>query len=243
MSKILAFLILAGLLISGCQPGQLSKQKDDSIKDVKFTTDDGWTIAGTFYKGHKNDTILLLHMLGRDRRDLDRLAKEINLRGYPVLTIDLRGHGESTQFSNTQRKYSAFTQDDFRSMPKDVEAAKSFIQEQNKTMSAIVGASIGANTALNYAATDKSIKTVVLISPGLDYRGLGIMEAAKIYDGSALTIASKEDVYSADSSKKINDALTGKKDLNILTGGAHGTDILSTEINNEVVSWIMDKVK
>jgi len=30
-----------------------------------------------------------------------------------------------------------------------------------------VGASIGANVALNYAASDPSIKAVVLLSPGL----------------------------------------------------------------------------
>ena len=36
----------------------------------------------------------------------------------------------------------------------------------------IIGASIGANIALNYAVSDHSVKSVILLSPGLDYMGV-----------------------------------------------------------------------
>ena len=43
----------------------------------------------------------------------------------------------------------------------------------------IIGASIGANLAIEYLFKKIFIKTAILLSPGLDYRGIKTIEIAK----------------------------------------------------------------
>lgn len=84
----------------------------------------------------------------------------------------MRGHGKSVNQNGT---FQSFTPNDFNKMKLDVKAAKQFLVTQkgiNPKNIAIVGASIGANVALKYAAVDPSIKAVVLLSPGLHYKGV-----------------------------------------------------------------------
>lgn len=128
-------------------------------------------------------------MLGHNRNDWNGFASTLSNKtnDYAVLSIDLRGHGESTtsQNGNTILSFQSFTPDDFNKMIMDVKAAKQFLVTQkniNPNNVAIVGASIGANVALNYAAaSDPSIKVVVLLSPGLDYKGVTTSDAIKQY--------------------------------------------------------------
>ena len=128
-------------------------------------------------------------MLGHNRNDWNGFAPTLSnsSNGYAVLSIDLRGHGESTsQNGNTSISFQSFTPDDFKKMVMDVKAAKHFLVTQkniNPNNVAIIGASIGANVASNYAASYPLVKAVVLLSPGLDYKGVTTPDAIKQYKG------------------------------------------------------------
>src|ERR671922_1155128 len=153
---------------------------------VSFLTDDKVLIVGTYYTPQTSSSsnnsatttstnaIILLHMLGYNRNDWNSFASTLSneSNGYAVLSIDLRGHGDSTTQNGNTISFQSFTASDFNEMVADVKAAKQFLVTQkniNPNNIAIVGASIGANIALNYAASDPSIKAVVLLSPGLNY--------------------------------------------------------------------------
>src|SRR5262249_27345177 len=86
------------LLLLLAQPGSAQ----DAGKPVKITTADHVTLTGTWYASSKKTegvTILMLHAIGKDSREKgwQDLAKELQKKGYAVLTFDFRGHGGSTE--------------------------------------------------------------------------------------------------------------------------------------------------
>ncbi len=71
-------------------------------ENVRFSTVDGVTLAGTWYPGTggiDSACVLLLHEpgRGRSRADWQRLARKLQRKGHAALVFDFRGHGDSTQ--------------------------------------------------------------------------------------------------------------------------------------------------
>jgi pimeloyl-ACP methyl ester carboxylesterase len=60
-------------------------------------------------------TVILLHMLGKDRSTWSNFASTLSQKeGYAVLSIDLRGHGESVKQNNGNAlSFQSFTPDDY----------------------------------------------------------------------------------------------------------------------------------
>jgi pimeloyl-ACP methyl ester carboxylesterase len=85
-------------------PAVAQVKKADISKRVSFQTVDGVELQGTYYPatGEKKDAcVLCLHNFdarkgGNSHQDgWDRLAAELQKNGYPVLTFDFRGFGDS----------------------------------------------------------------------------------------------------------------------------------------------------
>ncbi|MBI2575202.1 alpha/beta fold hydrolase [Candidatus Woesearchaeota archaeon] len=234
-----AFLAVA--LLYGCQEKQQTITEisaDEKVQLASFVTDDGFEIKGNYYRAEGSKSVLLLHMLGKDRYDYNVLAQQLQEAGFNVLAIDFRGHGSSTSKRGAETSYKSFSEEDFGSMAEDAAAAKRFLAGRNKTMDAIVGASIGANVALKYAASDDDVRTIVLLSPGENYRGILMAGYAQAFTKPVFMAASEEDRYSADSARKLNTLLTGKKELRMLVGRGHGTDMLGPDIEAQIAAWI-----
>jgi pimeloyl-ACP methyl ester carboxylesterase len=202
------------------------------------TTFDGQTIAYQIYPGKTGSTpIILLHMLGRTRTDWDGFARWLQKNGYAVVVPDLRGHGQSSG------NWEKFTDEDFNKMTYDVSALKSMLENQGAdvTKLAIIGASIGANTALNYAATDKDVTTVILLSPGLNYRGSSTANTK--FGKPFLIVASNDDKYSAESSQQIADNNAFAK-LVLFEDAGHGTNMfVKPELSSMILQWLKLQIK
>lgn len=210
------------VLLAGCI-------KSES-QSVSFPTSDGVQIKGSYYDGG-DKSIILLHMLGRNRSDWNDFANLLQKEGYSVLSIDLRGHGESAN----GRPYQEFSESDYRAMVLDVEAAANFLSSKGKTLEAIVGASIGANVGLNYASKH-GIAKLVLLSPGLNYRGVETEDPTKSYQGRTLFVVGTGDTYSTDSSKELL-SLAMAGELKEYQTSAHGTQLLPVA-TNELIKWL-----
>jgi len=205
---------------------------------VTITAADGAQLAATFYpssagEGQRAPAILLLHMVGRNKEswgDFARFVQECS--AYALLALDLRGHGASGGSQEWDK------------MPQDVAAAwAALIQrpEIDPERTAIVGASIGANLALVQAASEPRIRGVVLLSPGLEYRGIKTADPMQAYgQRPVLIVAAEGDSYAADSSRKLNDLAQGAHHLEMFTGNAHGTDLLSAqpELRWLILDWL-----
>jgi dienelactone hydrolase len=192
---------------------------------VSFRTEDGITIAATWYEPafRPAPAVILVHMLGRSRRDWDSFASRLADSGIGALAIDLRGHGDSVYFAGGEGG-------DYSSMVNDVTAARRYLGSRPDVRPAhigIAGASIGANLAVLAAAADTAIASVALLSPSLDYRGLRIEAAARKYGSRPmLLVASDEDPYARRSAVEIQKGGSARE-LLLLTGAGHGTHMLS----------------
>jgi len=209
---------------------------------VRLTTTDDVGIIGTYYPSTRDNApaVLLLHGLNRDRSDWNEFALLLQKNGIAALAIDFRGHGESTRKLTTagpvELKLQDFTQHDLQKMLLDVEAAVDWLQEQSeidKKRIAIIGASLGANIAVRYAALNPDVAAVALLSPGLNYRGIRADDAiGQIPKMPVAIFVSHEDAYAFESSKRLTEirresgVTNTNKELMVCTGSLHGAALL-----------------
>lgn len=230
MKRLLLLLIL---LLVACTVPQ------SPWETMQLKTSDNIRIAADFYKADSDKGVILLHMLNRAKSDWREFAIELQGAGYNVIAIDFRGHGDS------EASVSQFTESNFNSMVEDVAAAKAYLESVGISKIGIVGASIGANTALNYAADDPEIKTIVLLSPGLDYRGIKTEGSILKYDRSIFMIASRDDETSLQSSDFLYKKASGKKQMQIYDDAGHGTRMLAAEpdLRSLIRIWLDEQLK
>lgn len=218
MRRLTCLLALAALITTAAAEGQGRPQR------VTFRTDDGVTIAATWYEPafRPAPAVVLVHMLQRSKRDWDAMAARLAAAGIGALAIDLRGHGESSYGGSGESS-------GYADMVQDVRAARRFLASRPDVIPGrigIAGASIGANLAA-LAAADGGFASVVLLSPSLDYRGLRIEAAVRKYgDRPLLLVASDDDPYAGRSSLELQKTGTSRELLS-LVGAGHGTNMLS----------------
>ncbi len=244
MKKLLLIILL---LITSCYVNQELKIKDDVFNknnllapvDGILTTNDNKQIAYSFFeKPDSSFGIVLVHMLDRNRSDWNSFARTLQSAGYSVISIDMRGHGNSTP----NWRWRAFSEPEFKSITNDVKAAKDFLWSKNINNVILIGASIGANSVLNYGVFDKSVKAIILLSPGLDYRGVRVLNGADENLKPLLVIASEDDLYALTSSQQIIKAsISETEDEKYYKNAGHGTDMFSKErVDLDIINWLFE---
>lgn len=215
-----------------------------------FITDDNVRLMSDIYipegKG-QHPAVILLHMLGQSRRDYQPLIAPLLAKGFAVVNLDMRGHGQSTALGSSTISYKQFKDEDWAKLPGDTQkVVKNLhtIREIDGTKLAIVGASIGANAALIAADGDEVVKALILLSPGLDFHKLKPAEHMSRIRRPVLIIAAKDDPYSADSAKKLCQLAPATCRTNILPSGGHGTAMLVShpELNAQIADWLQKAV-
>ncbi|MEE8151582.1 MAG: alpha/beta fold hydrolase [candidate division NC10 bacterium] len=203
---------------------------------VTVKASDGTVLVGDLYLPtsqvhQKAPLVVLLHMLSRNRGDWQPYIPRLTTNGNAALTMDLRGHGESIQTGHERLNWRNFRKSDYAKMPADLLATLDALFRYGDRIDldrvAVIGASIGCNVALVAAAERQAIRALVLLSPGLDYRGIKTKEAIGRYGGRPiLLVAAAADTYSAKSTRTLYGVAAGPKEIKIYSGGAHGTRIL-----------------
>lgn len=209
---------------------------------VKIKTQDGIKIAGDYYDSPGDKAVLLLHMMPADRKSWVEFAEKLRAINFKVLAIDLRGHGES---QGGPDGYKKFSDAEHQASISDVEASAEFLENKGVKNLYLAGASIGANQALKYLAEHSEAKSAVLLSPGLDYRGVKIVGLIKTLkeNQAVFAVASEDDKYSFDSVNKLFEgvSLSNSRMIKIFENAGHGTTIFEKEPKfiDEVISWIL----
>jgi alpha-beta hydrolase superfamily lysophospholipase len=186
-------------------------------------------------------------MLGGEQSDWQYFAKRASSRGYMVLAYDIRGHGASLKQNNKVSSYKKFSDEDWDNAIPDVGLAKRQLLEHGASSENIfiAGASIGANIALRYGDTDGDIQGVILLSPGLTYKGIGLEETTKNNRRlPILLIAGDSDRYSAESVQKMKTWSPAYAEMRTYAGTRHGTDLLDNDlIMSDIFQWLKPIVK
>ncbi len=174
-------------------------------KDLKVVAQDGFNISATLtypkVKGQKEfPTVVLLHSLGYNSQWWENIPKNFIEKGFAVITIDLRGHGESIYNSRlTKLSWKNLKNSGFAKYPTDVVSVIEEIEKENPSKQffnkwAIVGADIGASTGVLAADKLKSNpEIIVMISPIVKTRGLYIPVSIAHLDGTDFLVISGTD--------------------------------------------------
>ena len=198
---------------------------------VMFKADDGRMIMGLLTEAGRRPSpgVVLVGMLGHGREDWQSVAGALADANITSLALDLRA---PTAPGDARALASWHT---------DVRAAASYLASRNDIRGlGIAGASLGATLATLAAARDDRVRSLALISPSLEYRGVRIEGALRDYGSRpAFLAASAGDPYAARSVRELAKTPPGVRATHISPVKAHGTTLLSQDedLVRALVQW------
>jgi dienelactone hydrolase len=207
---------------------------DAAGRVVSFRAFDGRTINALVMDAvvRPAPAVVLVPMLGRPKDDWQAVAQRFADSGITAVAIDLPG-------LNLPGEPSALT-----GWADDVRAAVSYLvgrpAEVRTGSIGIVGASLGASLAVVAAATDPIVRSIALVSPSLDYRGLRIEAPLTQYGARpAMLVASLHDPYAARSIRELARDQSGARQMRWSDTAAHGTILLARDpdLVRSLIEW------
>jgi pimeloyl-ACP methyl ester carboxylesterase len=115
--------------------------------------------------------ILLLHGYGEDRSAWKDFSKELLNRGWAVMSLDLRGHGESKVKNGRSIQASPDWRTNVHEFPVDLDPALDWLKSRpriNNNKIVVIGFDVGANLALIASGRFQEVRTAVAIKPNYD---------------------------------------------------------------------------
>jgi len=263
--KILALLpfFLFACVISASAQNPTPTPKPILPQRLSLTTSDGFALVGEYLPPASPDKpgLVMLHQVGRDQSSWAALAKKFQALGFGTRVYDARGHGKSNIRNNKKAPWSMFAlsgeDNDWNKMLSDLSLFINFLKDKQKVEPnrvVLIGASIGGNIALKFAAKNKDIKGIILLSPGLSYHDVKTESAAAEWDGRpCLFVSTKGDTYSFESCNQLKQIMdkkapatpAAKSRISFITRdrSTHGTDMLGDDLDKIIINWIQDLYK
>lgn len=209
---------------------------------LDLTASDGLKLKATYFAAaNQGPGVLFLHQCNRQRKVWDGLAHQLAAAGVNVLTLDLRGFGESggDRYDVAQPEKAAQLQQHW---PSDIDLALQFLESQpgvQRDVIGVGGASCGVNNSVQTARRHPEVRSLVLLSGNTDLNGRQFLRQAKLPiffaaaddDEFPLSVQAIEWLYvlTADPEKKF---------VRYATGG-HGADIFPVhpELPALITGW------
>lgn len=205
---------------------------------VGLVPEPGMSIAGRYYAPGKVEDrgVILLHMLGGSQNDWNDFAQQLQAQHFAVMTLDFRGHGESSG------NWKTMTDVDFNKLVDDAAEAIEYLHDINSHMRmAVVGASIGANVAMQLADQSEAVTSVVLLSPSTNYHGVDITAINQTLAEPILYVSSQDDEQSFVPTQQLYDASPSTdKVFKTYKQGGHGTKLLqhTPALHSAIIDWL-----
>jgi len=204
---------------------------------VRFKAADGTPLAADFRAPKTgNQVFILLHGVAAGRGEWAPLAEALAKEGYGSLALDFRGHGLSGGPS-----YTTFASNEsWAALEGDVRAAVRYLARRGvpARRTGLIGASIGANLAAKAAAKDAAVPCLALLSPGIEYRGIGIDEELSRFERPVLLAASSSDAYAFESAAYLRGRVPRGRATFVQAEQGHGAQMLSHGLMGPLLGWI-----
>lgn len=203
-------LLLAGSGFAGPYVASEEHRKANESR-LEIPTEDGVYIVGTVYGPVDDRTpdpiLILLHDAGQDRHVWHEWARSLNTKGYTLVAVDRRGHGESTLTKTGKVRASDHAEDAtfHQAMTLDVIAVAEHMMEQPGVQPhhiGVMGAGVGGTVALAAGAHEK-ITAVVALSPSFETPGLDPVALANALGEKPRAIYHREEAPTLDKLKGI----------------------------------------
>lgn len=201
---------------------------------VTFRAADGRMLTGLFLEAGTRPApaVILVPMLGRSKDDWQGVAQRLADANISALAVDL----PALSLPPDPQELLLWHE--------DLRAAAAFLAGRSGDVRpgaiGIAGASLGANLAVLAAAADASVRSIALISPSLDYRGVRIDALLRQYGARpALLMASLHDPYAARSVRELAQEAPGPREVRWSSVTGHGTLLLSRDpdLVRALVEW------
>ena len=202
-------------------------------RTVTFRGEDGRAMDALAYEPSQRPSpaVVLVPMLGRPKEDWDVIGQRLADANILALAIDL----PSLSDPGDSRILNAWSG--------DVRAAVTYLSSRpDVRLGAIgvAGASLGASLGAIAASTLSGVRSLVLVSPSLDYHGLRIEGALQQYGARPeLLMASLGDPYAARSARELAHEPPGIRETRFSPVPAHGTVLLARDgdMARALVEW------
>ena len=99
--RTLLLLAAAVALVAGLESAAYSQLSPETLKGEDFITSDGVQLVGTYYPstvGKEAVPVMIIQDLDEDRKTLHPLALALQEQGCAVVTLDVRGQGDSNKY-------------------------------------------------------------------------------------------------------------------------------------------------
>ena len=184
-----ALLVITGPVNTEAAPEIISlapavRGKDMVIENVDISVSSELSLKASFYvpKGEERaPAALLIHDAGSNRASLADLAESMWKEGYAVMTLDLRGHGES--INKDVGDYKLLETDKERESlwafaTRDIEQSARWLRSDKRVHSSnlsVVGVGAGTALAVRQASRDENVRTVTLLNPKAKVLGFDLV--------------------------------------------------------------------
>lgn len=141
-------------------------------ESVSVQTKDKLSLSATYWApkpGKIAPGAILVHQAGSDRSTLDSYGARLSRVGFAVLSIDLRGHGESVTEELDWTKLDGEGHERLWAFAtRDLEAAAEYLRGQKDVHSSsfvLVGHRSGATLVTRHAVEDENVRALALLDP------------------------------------------------------------------------------
>ncbi len=220
---------------------------EETFKKVSFVTKDGVILVAHYYPNKEAKFAgLLVHQRPLTKESFNDLAQFLQKEGYALLALDLRGHGESTESTGGKLDYLKFSPEEEQKSIIDLETASQFLEKEgfSKSRQFLIGASIGANLSFQFLSENHEIKAVVLLSPGVNYRGIILEKFKKEGLGDKIFIVSAlDDPQAVEGGRQLKAWYPESVYLEYPSGG-HGVELFKhhPELKEKILVWLREKL-
>lgn len=201
------------------------------MKRITLKTEDDVELSALYRNSGQEKIAILLHMMPSTKESWHVFADRLLQAGYASIAIDERGHGQSTMGGTLN--YKNFTDTQQQAKRLDVEATIAFAKDEGfyEEKMVIIGASIGANLAIQALVDHQEIDLAIALSPGLNYHGLKTEPFIhQFHNGQrVILVASDDDPESFESIQKLHLANPTQTLLMNRSGIGHGTTMLEKD--------------
>lgn len=256
MKKILILLIMLLLLVPTTSFAAGAKKSKVGYVGLTYETKDNFIIKSKlFYPSQKKavyPVVIFLHSIGYSSEYWGSIVKDFVNSGVAVVLVDLRGHGQSMYYSSFKiSSWQYFSQKTFAKYPVDVVDIIKYIRMNYKDISqskyAIVGADIGANTAILAAEKlSPKPKALVLLSPSRNFKGLYTpISMTNLGATPILTAISARDTYSRNEAYTLKKFAQGPYIIKSYPSGGMGMLMLKVNptMGSDIRNFVLPKLK
>jgi predicted esterase len=235
-----------------------AKKKKKGAVEVETLVRDGFHIISkldmpkTASIKNKVPLVVFMHSIGEDANEWGTYPETVKEKlNVATLRMDFRGHGKSIINKKGKKVYWQYfvTNKEYQKFPYDVIDVLKNIKEQypeiDTSRVSFVGSSLGANIALMAGSYGTNAKSIVMLSPMLNYKGFDLrLPIVKYGEHPLLFIVSKDDVYPYSSCKELIKFAQGKKMLKVYPTGGTGTDLLKfkPDARTLTTNWIQQSL-